>query len=96
MVKDYFIKVNKFARDMDYEIKEDIVEIEVKNCRFFGTCSKLKDHSVFITTFPYSNTAAAALEEIPGFRYRIEKTQKNFGHHIILTPIYETNREPLK
>jgi rubredoxin len=93
MVKDYFIQVNKFARALDYEIKEDNVEIEVKNCRFFGTCSKLEDQSVLITTCPYSNTAAAALEEVNGFRYRIEKTQKDFGHHIVLTPISEINRE---
>ena len=93
MVKDYFIQANKFARALEYEIKEDTVEMEVKNCRFFGTCSKLEDQSVLITTCPYSNTAAAALEEVSGFRYRIEKTQKDFGHHIILTPISEINRE---
>lgn len=93
MVKDYFIQVNKFARTMDYEINKDTVELEVKNCRFFGICSKLEDQSVLITTCPYSNTAAAALEEVNGFRYRIEKTQKDFGHSIVLTPISEINRE---
>ncbi len=45
-VQDYFIKVNKFARGLDYEIKEDNVELEVKNCRFFGICSQLEDQSI--------------------------------------------------
>lgn len=93
MVKDYFINVNKFARDLDYKINEDTVDLEVKNCRFFGICSQLEDQSVLVTTCPYSNTAAAALEEVNGYRYRIEKTQKDFGHHIVLTPISEINRE---
>ncbi len=93
MVKNYFINVNKFALDMEYEIKETHTEIEVKNCRFFGICSHLEDQSVLVTTCPYSNTAAAALEEVDGFRHRIEKTQKDFGHHIVLTPISKINEE---
>lgn len=93
MVKDYFIQVNKFARELDYEIKEDTVKLEVKNCRFFGICSQLEDQSVLVTTCPYSNTAATALEEVSGYRYRIEKNQKDYGHHIVLTPISEINKE---
>jgi hypothetical protein len=67
--------------------------LEVKNCRFFGICSQLESQSVLLTTCSYSKIAAAALEEVNGYRYRIEKTQKNFGHHIVLTPISEINRE---
>lgn len=93
MVRDYFINVNKFARDMEYEIFEDHAEIEVKNCRFFGICSQLEDQSVLVTTCPYSNTASAALEEVNGYRYRIEKNQTDFGHHVVLTPISEINKE---
>jgi rubredoxin len=92
-VKDYFINVNKFARDMEYQIYEDRCEIEIKNCRFFGICGQLEDQSVLVTTCPYSNTAATALEEVTGFRHRIEKTQKDFGHHIVLKPISEINKE---
>ncbi|MDP1552432.1 MAG: rubredoxin [Methanobacteriaceae archaeon] len=64
MVNDYFIQVNKFARGLDYEINEDTIELEVTNCRFFGICNQLESQSVLLTTFPYSNTAAAALKKL--------------------------------
>lgn len=87
LVKEYFIQGNKFALDMDYHIKEDEVEIEIKNCRFFGMCSQLEDQNVLISTCPYSNTAAAALEEVTGYRHRISKEQKGYGHKIHLRRI---------
>lgn len=84
LVKKYFIQGNKFALDMDYDIKDDEVELEIKNCRFFGLCSQLEDQKVLISTCPYSNTAAAALEEVTGYRHRISKEQKGYGHKIHL------------
>jgi len=51
---------------------------------------------VLVTTCPYSNTAATALEEVTGFRHRIEKTQRDFGHHIVLRPISVINKERVK
>ena len=82
-VKEYFIK-NKFARDMDYSITEDEAELEIKNCRFFGLCKQLENQGVLITTCPYTNTAAMALEESTGYRYRISKEPKGYGHKIDL------------
>ncbi len=85
-IKDYFIK-NKFARDMEYEIKGEEVELEIKNCRFFGLCKRLENQGVLITTCPYTNTAAMALEETTGYRYRITKEQKDYGHKIQLNRV---------
>jgi len=85
-VKEYFIR-NKFARDMEYEIKNDEVELEIKNCRFFGLCKQLENQGVLITTCPYTNTSAMALEETTGYRYRISKEQKGYGHKIRLNRV---------
>ncbi|MBI5679342.1 MAG: rubredoxin [Methanobacterium sp.] len=85
-VKEYFIS-HKFAKDMEYEIKDDEVELEIKNCRFFGLCKQLESQGVLITTCPYTNTAAMALEETTGYRYRINKEQKGYGHHITLRKV---------
>lgn len=85
-VKDYFIR-NKFARDMEYEIKDEEVELEIKNCRFFGLCKQLENQGVLITTCPYTNTSAMALEETTGYRYRINKEQKGYGHKISLNRV---------
>jgi hypothetical protein len=85
-VGEYFIR-NKFARDMEYEFKDDEVEIEVKNCRFFGLCKQLEAQGVLITTCPYTNTSAKALEETTGYRYRINKEQKGYGHKICLNRV---------
>ena len=82
-VKEYFLK-NKFARDMEYTIKEENVELEIKNCCFFGLCKQLENQGVLITTCPYTNTAAMALEESTGYRYRISKEPKGYGHKINL------------
>lgn len=90
-VKDYFIR-NKFARDMEYEIKEDVVELEIKNCRFFGLCKQLESQGVMITTCPYTNTAAMALEETMGYRYRINKEQKGYGHKIRLNRVSKVKK----
>lgn len=87
LVEEYFISCNRFALDMDYYFQEDGVEMEIKNCRFFGLCSKLEDQRVLISTCPYSNTAAAVLEEVTGYRYRINKEQKGFGHKIHLKKV---------
>jgi len=83
-VKEYFINSNKFALDMEYIIKEQEVEVEIKNCGFFGLCSQLEDQKVLISTCPYSNTIAAAMEEVTGYRHRISKEQKRHGHKILL------------
>jgi rubredoxin len=83
-VKEYFIDSNKFALDMEYIIKEQEVEVEIKNCGFFGLCSQLEDQKVLISTCPYSNTIAAAMEEVTGYRHRISKEQKGYGHKIFL------------
>jgi rubredoxin len=82
-VKKYFIK-HKFARDMEYTIKDGEVELEIKNCRFFGLCKQLENQGVLITTCPYTNTAAMAFEESTEYRYRISKEQKGYGHKIHL------------
>lgn len=82
-VREYFIK-NKFARDIEYRIKDDEAELEIKNCRFFGLCKQLENQGVLITTCPYTNTAAMALEESTGYRYRISKEPKGYGHKINL------------
>ncbi len=82
-IKEYFIK-NKFAKDMEYTIKDEEVELEIKNCRFFGLCKQLENQGVLITTCPYTNTAAMALEESTGYRYRINKEPKGYGHKISL------------
>ncbi|MCE7697393.1 MAG: hypothetical protein K8E24_000490 [Methanobacterium paludis] len=83
-VRKYFIDQHKFALDMDYEVKEDEVELIVKNCRFFSICKQLESQNILITTCPYTNTAAMALEKVTGYRYRIKKEQKGYGHHITL------------
>lgn len=82
-VKDYFLR-NKFAGGVSYDITEKGAELEIKNCRFFGICKQLETQGVLITTCPYTNTAAMALEESTGYRYRIKKEQKGYGHHIDL------------
>jgi len=82
-VKEYFLK-NKFAGGVNYKITDDGAELEIKNCRFFGICKQLETEGVLITTCPYTNTAAMALEESTGYRYRIKKEQKGYGHHIDL------------
>lgn len=83
-VRKYFIDQHKFALDMDYEVKEDEVELIVKNCRFFSICKQLESQNILITTCPYTNTSAMALEKVTGYRYRISKEQKGYGHHITL------------
>jgi len=88
-VKEYFIDSNKFALDMRYIIKEQEVEVEIKNCGFFGLCSQLEDQNVLISTCPYSNTIAAAMEKVTGYRHRISKEQKEYGHKILLKRVSE-------
>ncbi|MCK9151073.1 rubredoxin [Methanobacterium alcaliphilum] len=83
-IKEYFINQNKFARNLEYVIREETVELNVENCRFFGLCKQLESQGVLITTCPYTNTTATALEEVTGYRYRIDKEQKDYGHHITL------------
>jgi rubredoxin len=85
-VKEYFIK-HKFARDMEYGVKDSEAELEIKNCRFFGLCKQLEKQGVLITTCPYTNTSAMALEEATGYRYRISKEQKGYGHKIHLKKV---------
>jgi rubredoxin len=82
-VKEYFIK-NKFAGDIHYNLTEKGAELEIKNCRFFGICKQLENEGVLITTCPYTNTASMAMEESTGYRYRINKEQKGYGHRIEL------------
>ena len=82
-VNEYFIR-NKFAGDLHYNLVEDGAELEIKNCRFFGICKQLENEGVLITTCPFTNTAAMTLEETTGYRYRINKEQKGYGHHIDL------------
>jgi hypothetical protein len=60
--------------------------LEVK-LQILWNISQLKSQSVLLTTCIYFNTSAVALDEVNGYRYGIEKPQKNFGHHIVLTPI---------
>lgn len=85
-VKEYFIK-HKFAGDMEYAVKDEGAELEIKNCRFFGLCRQLENQGVLITTCPYTNTAAMALEESTGYRYRISKEQSEYGHKIHLKKV---------
>lgn len=85
-IEEYFIS-HKFAKDMEYKIKENEVELEIKNCRFFGLCKQLENQGVLITTCPYTNTVAMALEETDGYRYRISKEQKGYGHYINLKKV---------
>ena len=86
-VKSYFIDRYRFARDMDYKVEEDGVELLVKNCRFFALCRELESQGVHITTCPYTNTSSVALEEVTGYRYRIKKEDRGYGHRIILKKI---------
>lgn len=83
-VRSYFVDMHHMAGSIEYEVSEDEVELTVGNCRFFPVCSMLESQGVLITTCPYTNTAAQALEEANGYRYRISKEQKGFGHHITL------------
>ncbi len=85
-VKEYFIK-HKFAKDMDYLINDKETELEIKNCRFFGLCRQLENQGVLITTCPYTNTAAMALEESTGYRYRISNEKRGYGHKINLKKV---------
>ena len=93
LVKEYFINSNKFALDLDYHFTEEGVEMEGKNCRFYGICSKLEDQKILISTCPYSNTAAAALEEVTGFRHRISKEPSGYGHKIYLKKVSKIYKE---
>lgn len=86
-VKTYFIDLHRFARDMEYEVRDKDVELTVKNCRFFGLCKQLEDQGVLITTCPYTNTSSVALEEVTGYRYRINKEKSGYGHKITLKPV---------
>lgn len=86
-VKTYFINMHRFARDMDYEVREGEIELQVKNCRFFGLCKQLEDQGVLITTCPYTNTSSIALEDVTGYRYRINKEKTGYGHKITLKPV---------
>lgn len=86
-IKEYFIDQNKFARNLEYTTNQDQVELNVQNCRFFGLCQQLETQGVLITTCPYTNTAATVLEEVTGYRHRINKEQKDFGHHITLKTV---------
>ena len=72
---------------MEYTVKNEEVELEIKNCRFFGLCKQLEKQGVLITTCPYTNTSAMALEEATGYRYRISKEQKEYGHKIYLKKV---------
>lgn len=86
-VRSYFVDTHHMAGGIEYSFHEDEVDLTVKNCRFFPVCSKLESQGVPITTCPYTNTAAQALEEANGYRFRISKEQQGFGHQIRLRKV---------
>ncbi|MCQ8905344.1 MAG: rubredoxin [Methanothermobacter sp.] len=57
-VTEYFIE-HGFAASISRDA-ENI--LNVKNCRFYGFCRSLEEDGVLLSTCPYANTAAAALE----------------------------------
>lgn len=86
-VRSYFVETHHMAGDIEYSISDDEVELKVKNCRFFPVCSQLESQGVLITTCPYTNTAARAMEEATGYRFRISKETNGFGHQIRLKKV---------
>lgn len=86
-VRSYFVDTHHMAGDIEHSIFEDEVDLKVKNCRFFPVCSQLESQGVLITTCPYTNTTAQALEEATGYRFRITKEQNGFGHQIRLKKV---------
>ncbi|MCC7550556.1 MAG: rubredoxin [Methanobacterium sp.] len=86
-VRNYFVENHHMAGDIEYSIKDDEVDLKVKNCRFFPVCSQLENQGVLITTCPYTNTAARAMEEATGYRFRISKETHGFGHQIRLKKV---------
>ena len=86
-VRSYFIETHHLAGDLEYAFTGDEVDLKVKNCRFFPVCSQLENHGVLITTCPYTNTAAQAIEEATGYRFRINKEPNGFGHQIKLKKV---------
>jgi len=86
-VRSYFVDTHHMAGDIEYSTYDDEVDLKVKNCRFFPVCSQLESRGVLITTCPYTNTAAMAMEEATGYRFRITKEQDGFGHQIRLNRV---------
>ncbi|MDZ4170574.1 MAG: rubredoxin [Methanobacteriaceae archaeon] len=64
MVNDYFIRLKVF-QGLDYEINEDTIELS-KKLQILWNMWPFRNQSVLLTTYSYSNTAAAALEEVNG------------------------------
>jgi len=82
-VTEYFIE-HGFAASISRDA-ENI--LNVKNCMFYGFCRSLEDDGVLLSTCPYANTAAAALERSRGYRYRIKRKEGEHGHIIELSQI---------
>ena len=86
-VRSYFVETHHMAGNIEYTVGDAEVELKVKNCRFFPLCSQLESQGVLITTCPYTNTAAMAMEEGTGYRFRISKEPQGFGHQITLKKV---------
>ncbi|MBI4814511.1 MAG: rubredoxin [Methanobacterium sp.] len=86
-VRSYFVETHHMAGDIEYSFNGDGAQLNVKNCRFFPVCSQLESQGVLITTCPYTNTAARAMEEATGYRFRISKEPNGFGHQIGLKKV---------
>ena len=86
-VRSYFVETHHMAGNIEYTVGDAEVELKVKNCRFFPVCSQLESQGVLITTCPYTNTAAMAMEEGTGYRFRISKEPQGFGHQITLKKV---------
>jgi rubredoxin len=86
-IQNYFVETHHMAGDIEYAIYDDETDLKVKNCGFFPVCSQLESQGVLITTCPYTNTAAQAMEEATGYRFRITKEQNGFGHQIRLKKV---------
>lgn len=82
---EYFLR-HGFAASIECSEGEKHV-MDVKNCRFYGFCRSLEDDGVTVSTCPYANTAAAALETSTGYRYRIRRLPGEYGHIIELSGV---------
>jgi len=83
---EYFLR-HGFSAAIECNEEGDKHVMNVKNCRFYGFCRSLEDNGVTLSTCPYANTAAAALEISTGYRYRIRKLPGKYGHMIELSEI---------